>query len=129
MPFRFKENPSRIDEHLTSLLAPSLFSSHTRTLLPHIHTRTYTMLHKHVDTEEMIRHAKLIPLRHRFTKTHSMHSLAYGSRYATDDIPKYKLPEKSVEAQAAYQLIHDELELDGRPAMNLASFGAFLAWR
>ncbi|KAF9388195.1 hypothetical protein CPC16_006628 [Podila verticillata] len=80
------------------------------------------MLHKHVDTEEMIRHAKLIPLRHRFTKTHGMHSLAYGSRYATDDIPKYKLPEKSVEAQAAYQLIHDELELDGRPAMNLASF-------
>ncbi|KAG0334458.1 hypothetical protein BG000_008311 [Podila horticola] len=32
------------------------------------------------------------------------------------------MPEKSVEAQAAYQLIHDELELDGRPAMNLASF-------
>ncbi|KAF9316341.1 hypothetical protein BG003_002067 [Podila horticola] len=80
------------------------------------------MLHKHVDTEEMIRHAKLTPSRHHLARNPNIHSLAYGSRYATDDIPKYKMPEKSVEAQAAYQLIHDELELDGRPAMNLASF-------
>jgi len=87
------------------------------------------MLHKHVDAEEMIRQAKVIPSRHHLAKSRNIHSLAYGSRYATDDIPKYKMPENSIEAQAAYQLIHDELELDGRPAMNLASFGAFLIWR
>ncbi|KAF9097860.1 hypothetical protein BGX23_007762 [Mortierella sp. AD031] len=79
------------------------------------------MLHKHIDTEEMIRHAKVSPLRH-LPKHHNVHTLAYGSRYATEDIPKYKMPEKSTEAQAAYQLIHDELELDGRPNANLASF-------
>ncbi|KAF8946902.1 hypothetical protein BGZ47_011051 [Haplosporangium gracile] len=80
------------------------------------------MLHKHVDTEDMIRQAKQSPTRSHLVKSQSVHSLAYGSRYATEDIPKYRLPETSTEAQAAYQLIHDELELDGRPNMNLASF-------
>ncbi|KAG0375619.1 hypothetical protein BGX24_008853 [Mortierella sp. AD032] len=80
------------------------------------------MLHKHIDTEDMIKHAKLSQNRHHLRNSHNVHTLAYGSRYATEDIPKYKLPENSTEAQAAYQLIHDELELDGRPNMNLASF-------
>ncbi|KAG0314270.1 hypothetical protein BGZ99_008268 [Dissophora globulifera] len=78
------------------------------------------MLHKHVDSEELMKHAKHAPMHHLRSKT--MHSLAYGSRYASQEIPKYKLPEQATEAQAAYQLIHDELELDGRPNMNLASF-------
>jgi glutamate decarboxylase len=81
------------------------------------------MLHKHVDTEDMIRLAKMSSVCSHFVKPHNVHTLAYGSRYATEDIPKYKLPEKSAGAQATYQLIHDELELDGRPNMNLASFG------
>ncbi|KAF7728813.1 hypothetical protein EC973_005439 [Apophysomyces ossiformis] len=51
-----------------------------------------------------------------------LHSLAYSSRYATHDIPKWELPSQSSEACVAYQLIHDELELDGKPAMNCASF-------
>ncbi|KAI9320130.1 glutamate decarboxylase [Dichotomocladium elegans] len=51
-----------------------------------------------------------------------VNQLAYGSRYATEEIPKFRLPEKSTQSKIAYQLIHDELELDGRPAMNLASF-------
>ncbi|KAF9127586.1 hypothetical protein BGX30_014725 [Mortierella sp. GBA39] len=80
------------------------------------------MLHKHVDTEDIIRQAKLSQSRNHHKKPHNIHTLAYGSRYATEDIPKYKLPERSTEAQAAYQLIHDELELDGRPNTNLASF-------
>ncbi|KAF9541787.1 hypothetical protein EC957_002687 [Mortierella hygrophila] len=80
------------------------------------------MLHKHIDTEDMIRQAKQSSIRNHHPKPHVVHTLAYGSRYATEDIPKYKLPERSTEAQAAYQLIHDELELDGRPNMNLASF-------
>ncbi|KAG0202568.1 hypothetical protein BGX28_004939 [Mortierella sp. GBA30] len=80
------------------------------------------MLHKHVDSNELLKHAKESPICHHTGKSRTIHALAYGSRYATQDIPKYKLPEQSTEAQAAYQLIHDELELDGRPNMNLASF-------
>ncbi|KAG0356966.1 pyridoxal phosphate-dependent transferase [Gamsiella multidivaricata] len=80
------------------------------------------MLHKHVDSDEIMKRAKASPAHQLMGKSKTIHSLAYGSRYATQDIPKYKLPEQSTEAAAAYQLIHDELELDGRPTMNLASF-------
>ena len=37
-------------------------------------------------------------------------------------VPKYAIPEDGMPARAAYQLIHDELNLDGNPAFNLASF-------
>ena len=54
---------------------------------------------------------------------HYNSSLPYGSRYgALEDIPKYKLPEDGIEPNCAYQLIHDELEFDGTPNLNLASF-------
>lgn len=86
-------------------------------------------------------------------KSHSHHltrsdpsqvSHAYGARYGTTPLPKFKLPSKAssiyaqqnspvqsltlfcpnqgVDADAAYQLIHDELALDGTPVLNLASF-------
>ena len=50
------------------------------------------------------------------------HSLTYGSRYLRGSIPKYFLPEESMPAEVAYQIIHDELNLDGNPALNVASF-------
>ncbi len=46
----------------------------------------------------------------------------YGSRYFAESVPKYVMPEDGMPARAAYQLIHDELNLDGNPALNLASF-------
>ncbi|MBW8059066.1 MAG: glutamate decarboxylase [Solirubrobacterales bacterium] len=46
----------------------------------------------------------------------------YSSRYFTDQIPEHEIPPGSMPARAAYQLIHDELNLDGNPALNLASF-------
>jgi glutamate decarboxylase len=55
-------------------------------------------------------------------KEHSNNTTAYGSRYFDKSIPKYELPEDGMPADAAYQLIHDELNLDGNPALNLASF-------
>ena len=51
-----------------------------------------------------------------------MHVPTYGSRYSTEPIPKYEMPEKGIPAEVAYQLIHDELRLDGNAALNLASF-------
>ncbi|KAI0674361.1 glutamate decarboxylase [Trametes maxima] len=57
---------------------------------------------------------------HSSTNHHAVH--AYGARYGTQPIPKYRLPSKGVGAETAYQLIHDELSLDGTPALNLASF-------
>jgi glutamate decarboxylase len=50
------------------------------------------------------------------------HSPAYAGRVFAHDIPKYRLPAQGMSADAAYQLVHDELNLDGNPALNLASF-------
>ncbi len=47
---------------------------------------------------------------------------AFGSRYMTDPIPKHRLPENSMDPRAAYHLIHDELQTQGNPTLNMASF-------
>ncbi|MBN2680239.1 glutamate decarboxylase [Acidithiobacillus montserratensis] len=47
---------------------------------------------------------------------------AYGSRTMDHAIPKYRLPDGEMSAQTAYQLIHDELMLDGNARLNLATF-------
>jgi len=51
-----------------------------------------------------------------------VHSPTYAGRSFSHDIPKYRLPSEGMSADAAYQLVHDELNLDGNPALNLASF-------
>jgi glutamate decarboxylase len=35
---------------------------------------------------------------------------------------RYRMPERSIPREAAYQIINDELMLDGNPRLNLASF-------
>ena len=49
-------------------------------------------------------------------------SPTFGSRCMTDPIPKNKMPERPMEPRAAYQLIHDELQVQGNPTLNMASF-------
>ena len=46
----------------------------------------------------------------------------YGSRSMSDPVPKYRLPDNEMSARAAYQLVHDELMLDGNARLNLATF-------
>ena len=46
----------------------------------------------------------------------------YGSRSLSGPVPKYRLPEGEMPSRLAYQIIHDELALDGNPALNLATF-------
>jgi glutamate decarboxylase len=46
----------------------------------------------------------------------------YAARSFSHDIPKYRLAKEGISADAAYQLVHDELNLDGNPTLNLASF-------
>ncbi|MEY2336556.1 glutamate decarboxylase [Acidithiobacillus ferrianus] len=47
---------------------------------------------------------------------------AYGSRTMDHTIPKYRLPDGEMPAQTVYQVIHDELMLDGNARLNLATF-------
>lgn len=50
------------------------------------------------------------------------HALTYSTRYFAEEIPRYEIPDGSIPANVAYQLCHDELNLDGNPSLNLASF-------
>jgi glutamate decarboxylase len=59
---------------------------------------------------------------HRVRHDPSFHSFAFSSRYFEKEVPKYDIPEKMSAANAVYQLIHDELELDGKPIQNMATF-------
>jgi glutamate decarboxylase len=49
-------------------------------------------------------------------------ALSYAEKYFTEGIPKYELPKGPMPAKSAYQMVSDELALDGNPRQNLASF-------
>ncbi|KAG5645812.1 hypothetical protein DXG03_005153 [Asterophora parasitica] len=71
-------------------------------------------LSKHVNTDKLIQdsHDKKSHY-HGLTKS-NIHRVehTYGARYNTTPIPKYNIASKGINADAAYQLIHDELSLD-----------------
>ena len=46
----------------------------------------------------------------------------FGSRYISEPIPRYAMPEGEMPPQTAKQIIHDELMLDGNARLNLATF-------
>lgn len=46
----------------------------------------------------------------------------FASRYARDPISRFKMPMNTMPKEAAYQVVNDELMLDGNPRLNLASF-------
>ncbi len=46
----------------------------------------------------------------------------FASRVETQPIPKERIPEQESPAEDAYQLVHDELFLDGNARQNLATF-------
>jgi glutamate decarboxylase len=50
------------------------------------------------------------------------HASTYSTRYFEESVPKYEIPDEGMPANAAYEMVHDELNLDGNPALNLASF-------
>lgn len=41
----------------------------------------------------------------------------YGSRFAREDLPKNRMPEGEMPRQIAYQMIKDQLSLDGNPKL------------
>jgi len=83
-------------------------------------------LSKHINADRLVAdsHDKKSNSKHHHltgTDRNVVHS-SYGARYGTAPIPKYHFASKGIDADAAYQIIHDELALDGSPVLNLASF-------
>ncbi|OJA11030.1 hypothetical protein AZE42_13068 [Rhizopogon vesiculosus] len=82
-------------------------------------------LSKHINPDRLVRESKDKKFHHHHHLTGTdvnSTSHPYGARYGTASIPKYRIPSKGTNAETAYQLIHDELSLDGSPSLNLASF-------
>lgn len=51
----------------------------------------------------------------------SAHIHPFDSRYTSQmNIPKYKIPEEGAPGDTVFQMIRDELDLDGKPNLNLA---------
>ncbi len=67
------------------------------------------MLHKKKDTRAMSAdEAVLTP--------------TYGARELNTPVPKYEMPEGEMTPRTAYNIVHDELMLDGNSRLNLATF-------
>lgn len=80
-------------------------------------------LSRHVDADALMEaaadhpHVSLVdrPRENRTTHDH-------GGRYRISKLPKYSLPEDGCTGKEAYEIITNELSLDGSPTLNLASF-------
>lgn len=66
-------------------------------------------MHKHIDLKKLTdAQATLRPV--------------YGGGAASRSVPRYEMPETEMSPDQAYNLIHDELALDGNARLNLATF-------
>jgi glutamate/tyrosine decarboxylase-like PLP-dependent enzyme len=64
-------------------------------------------------------------LKHVHTKGGTSHITPYSTRYASkQEISKFEIPQDGAPADAVHQMLKDELDLDGRPNLNLARYDA-----
>jgi glutamate decarboxylase len=64
-------------------------------------------------------------LKHVHTKGGTSHITPYSTRYASkQEISKFEIPQDGAPADAVHQMLKDELDLDGRPNLNLARYAA-----
>ncbi|KAI1851173.1 hypothetical protein JX265_013291 [Neoarthrinium moseri] len=85
-------------------------------------------LAQHIDPEELVgqlhdAHITEGGHHHLRKKMATSHLTPYGTQYASQvDVPKYRLPPNGAPSDTVYQMLRDELDLDGKPNLNLASF-------
>jgi glutamate decarboxylase len=61
--------------------------------------------------------------KHVHTHGGTSHITPYSTRYASkQEISKFKMPKNGAPADAVHQMLKDELDLDGRPNLNLARY-------
>lgn len=84
-------------------------------------------LARHVDPDILLKtlHDRGTPhtRAHKGTSPHVNQNTPYSSRYASKtELSKFRIPQDGAPADAVHQMIKDELDLDGKPNLNLASF-------
>ena len=75
-----------------------------------------------VDPDEVIKGLQSHPKGHQRALAHRSvnHTTPYSTRYSTEEISKFRIPRDGVDADAVHAMLKDELDLDGRPNLNLA---------
>jgi glutamate decarboxylase len=63
-------------------------------------------------------------VKHQGASARARHDLSIDPLYATevDQTPRHELPESEMAPDVAYQIVHDELMLDGNARLNVATF-------
>jgi glutamate decarboxylase len=59
---------------------------------------------------------------HEVKEKNAWLSPTYGGRELSKPVPKYEIPDDEMPPRTAYNLIHDEMMLDGNARLNLATF-------
>lgn len=79
---------------------------------------------RQVDPDNIIDSLWNHPGKHHPSTHHGgAHHYTYGTRYSSQQpIPKFHIPNSGTDGGAVRQMIRDELDLDGKPNLNLASF-------
>ena len=80
-----------------------------------------------VDPDQIIQQLHDLPSRahrhHQHINSAASTITPYSSRYASQaEVSKFVIPQEGAPADAVHQMLKDELDLDGRPNLNLASF-------
>lgn len=78
-----------------------------------------------IDPDELIRNLREDSEGTLASNIHTENAVAsttpYSTRYSSKEaIPKFKIPQDGSPADVTAQLLRDELDLDGRPNLNLA---------
>lgn len=84
-------------------------------------------LARHVDPDSLIKELQEHPNAPHKRGIHTNHAVShitpYSSRYnSSQELSKFRIPKHGAPADAVHQMLKDELDLDGRPNLNLASF-------
>ncbi len=82
-------------------------------------------LARHIDPDQVIETLRNHPNDGHKHRAHSRavvsSSTPYSTRYASKDgLSKFKIPQNGAPADAVHQMLKDELDLDGKPNLNLA---------
>lgn len=82
------------------------------------------MLSHHVNPDDIVHHVRELAASHAHPgSAPNRHITPYSSKYTSQDaIPKFRMPPDGAPSDTVYQMIHDEVNLDGKPDLNLASF-------
>lgn len=83
------------------------------------------VLSEHVNADKLLSNLTEKGDEHAIRALIASHTLRdpYSSKYNSQEpIPKFRIPSEGCDEKQAYQLISDDLDLDGKPNLNLASF-------